>query len=57
MRTMNDRQVGISEFPVSADQLGDLLKRVSAGDLDNARARDVFTHLLSHDDSVDDAIK
>jgi aspartyl-tRNA(Asn)/glutamyl-tRNA(Gln) amidotransferase subunit B len=57
MRTMNHRQIGIAGFPVSADQLGDLLKRVSAGDLDNARARDVFSHLADHPGSVDDAMK
>ncbi len=56
MRTMNDRQIGIGEFPVSSDQLGDLLKRVTGGELDNGRARDVFAHLLEHKSSVDDAI-
>lgn len=57
MRTMNDRQIDISEFPVSADQLGELLKRVAAGDIDNARARDVFAHLLEHRNTVADAVK
>jgi aspartyl-tRNA(Asn)/glutamyl-tRNA(Gln) amidotransferase subunit B len=56
MRTINDRQIEIADFPVSSDQLGDLLKRVSAGDLDNARARDVFNHLIDHPCSVDDAM-
>lgn len=57
MRTMNHRQIGIAEFPVSAEQLGDLLKRVSGGDIDNARARDVFSHLADNDCSVDEAMK
>jgi aspartyl-tRNA(Asn)/glutamyl-tRNA(Gln) amidotransferase subunit B len=56
MRTMNDRQLGIDQFPVSSAQLGELLKRVTAGELDNGRARDVFAHLLDHNSSVDDAI-
>lgn len=56
MRTMNDRQIGIDQFPVSSDQLGDLLKRVTAGELDNGRARDVFSHLLDNHGSIDDAI-
>ncbi len=56
MRTMNDRQIDISLFPVSADQLGDLLRRVIAGKLDNTRARDVLTHLLDNSSTVDDAI-
>jgi aspartyl-tRNA(Asn)/glutamyl-tRNA(Gln) amidotransferase subunit B len=57
MRTMNERQVSIAEFPVSADALSDLLGRVTKGDLDNTRARDVFTYLLDHRSSVDDAIR
>ncbi len=57
MRTMNDRQLAMDEFPLSADQLGDLLQRVSAGDFDNTRGRDIFTYLLDHECSVDDAIE
>ncbi len=56
MRTMNDRQLGIDQFPVSSAQLGELLQRVTSGELDNGRARDVFAHLLDHHISVDDAI-
>ncbi len=57
MRTVNDRQISIDDFPVSADQLGDLLRRVASGELDNSRARDVFAHLLEHQGTVADAIK
>ena len=57
MRTMNERQVGIEDFPVSAEKLGDLIKRVVAGALDNGRARDVFAHLLGNVVSIEDAIK
>ncbi len=56
MRTMNDRQLTIEAFPVSAMSLGDLLKRVASGTLDNARARDVFAHLLDHSGTVEEAI-
>ena len=57
MRTMNERQIDIDAFPVSAEKLGDLLKRVASNELDNGRARDVFAHLLDHSVLVDDAIK
>jgi aspartyl-tRNA(Asn)/glutamyl-tRNA(Gln) amidotransferase subunit B len=57
MRTVNERQIDIDDFPVSADQLGDLLRRVAAGELDNSRARDVFAHLLEHRKTVADAVK
>jgi len=56
MRTLNETQANIEEFAVTAEQLGDLLQRVSRGDFDNARARDVFTHLLKTKDSVEEAI-
>lgn len=57
MRTINDRQIDIADFPVPADQLGDLLKRVAGGDLDNARARDVLAHMLDNPTTVEAAIK
>ncbi len=56
MRTMNETQTEIKDFSISADKLGQLLKRVSAGEFDNQRGRDVFNHLLDHPVSVDDAI-
>ena len=57
LRTINERQIPINEFPIDADKLGDLLKRVADGELDNARARDVFAYLLENDVTVDQAIK
>ncbi|WP_145416314.1 Asp-tRNA(Asn)/Glu-tRNA(Gln) amidotransferase subunit GatB [Planctomycetes bacterium K23_9] len=57
MRTMKDRQIDVSDFPVDADKLGDLLKRIAAGDIDNSRAKDVFNHLVDNDQSVDEAIQ
>ncbi len=57
MRTMKEQQIDISDFPVDAEKLGDLLKRVADGDLDNSRAKDVFNHLVDNDESVDEAIK
>jgi aspartyl-tRNA(Asn)/glutamyl-tRNA(Gln) amidotransferase subunit B len=57
MRSMKDRVVEIDAFPVSATSLGELLKRVTSGSLDNARARDVFEKLLEKPMSVEDAIE
>ncbi len=54
---MKDRQIDVDELTVSASTLGELIKKVAAGALDNARARDVFAHLLDNDVSVDQAIK
>ena len=57
-RTENNiRRLGIEEFRISADQLGDLLQRVRQGDFDNTRARDVFSHMLETGQSAEEAIK
>ncbi len=56
MRTMKERVITIDAFPVTAASLGDLLKRVAAGELDNARARDVFAKMLESPISVAGAI-
>lgn len=57
LRTMNDRQIKIAEFPIDAERLGDLIGRVSAGAIDNTRARDVFTFLLANSVGIEDAIQ
>ena len=41
----------ISNFPIAADLLGNLLKRVSAGELTVKSGREVLTHLLTAADS------
>jgi len=56
MRTMKEKDLQVSEFPVDAQSLGDLLKRVANNQLDNARARDVFARLLEHGGSVEESI-
>ena len=57
MRELNDRQIDVCEYPVSADSLGDLLLRVKQGDLDNGRARDVLNHMLEKGETVAQAIE
>ncbi|TWT83062.1 Aspartyl/glutamyl-tRNA(Asn/Gln) amidotransferase subunit B [Planctomycetes bacterium CA13] len=56
MRTLKDRDVSIDDFLVTSVQLGELLKRVSDGQLDNTRARDVFSYLLEKESTVEQAI-
>jgi aspartyl-tRNA(Asn)/glutamyl-tRNA(Gln) amidotransferase subunit B len=57
MRSLKERGDTIPLFPISADMLGDLLRRVTKGQLDNARARDVFARLLQSPSTVDEAIR
>ena len=58
LRTINERQLSILDFPIDAKQLGLLLQKVTNGELDNSRARDVFQYLMDHHQSnVAEAIK
>lgn len=57
LRTIRDRQIEIDAFPIEAAKLGELLGKVSQGSIDNTRARDIFSFLLSNPVSVDDAIQ
>ena len=45
-RDLNDRKRTIAEFPIPADVLGSLLKRVVSGDLTIKGAREVYAQLL-----------
>lgn len=45
-RDLNDRKLEIAEFPIVAELLGDLLKRIVSGDLTNKGAREVYAQLL-----------
>ncbi len=56
LRTMKERDQSIGEFPVGANELGELLSRIGAGQLDTTRGRDVFNRMLDHRESVDAAV-
>ena len=47
LRTLNEQQIAIDKFPVSAKALGELIARVKAGDLDTSRGREVLTGMLA----------
>lgn len=55
LRTINERGGSLESFPIDADKLGELLRKVVQGELDNARARDLFAFLLENAVSVDEA--
>ena len=47
LRTLNERQMAIADFPVAAAALGDLIRRVRAGELDTARGRTVLNEMIA----------
>jgi aspartyl-tRNA(Asn)/glutamyl-tRNA(Gln) amidotransferase subunit B len=57
LRTLNERGIGIDQFPVPPQELAELLRAVNQGELDNSRARDVFGEMLSSNVSPTEAMK
>ncbi len=56
LRTLNERQIPIEQFPVSAEQLGHLLQAVAARQLDTRRGREVLAEMIRSGRSVEQAI-
>jgi aspartyl-tRNA(Asn)/glutamyl-tRNA(Gln) amidotransferase subunit B len=48
MRTMKERDIEIGTFPVSSLSLGELVRRISANELETTRGRDVFNYMVDH---------
>jgi len=46
LRTLNDQAISIEDFPVRPPVLAELLKAIGEGQIDNARAKDVFAGML-----------
>jgi aspartyl-tRNA(Asn)/glutamyl-tRNA(Gln) amidotransferase subunit B len=57
LRTLNEQNLTIDQFPISADRLAELLQAVQAGDLDNTRAKDVFAEMLNSAGTAAEAMK
>lgn len=54
---LKDHELEIGDFPVSADRLAALVKKIQDGELDNSRAKDVFEKLLQSDLDVEIIMK
>lgn len=48
LRHLNETNGSIDQYPVTADAMGDLLKRISAGDLDQSRGKDVLAAMIEN---------
>jgi aspartyl-tRNA(Asn)/glutamyl-tRNA(Gln) amidotransferase subunit B len=53
LRTLNERQVPIAEYPVSADALAALLQKVRAGEIETSRGREVLARMVETGQSAD----
>jgi aspartyl-tRNA(Asn)/glutamyl-tRNA(Gln) amidotransferase subunit B len=56
LQTLNERKLGIGDFPLSAAALGDLLRQVRSTGLNKQRAREVYARMLDTGASAEQAI-
>lgn len=56
LRTLNDREDEIDDFPISPAVLAELIKTLATGKLDSTRAKDVFEHMLENRTSAAEAM-
>ena len=56
LRTLGERQIPIDQFPISTERLAALLSKVRGGELDTAKARDVFAVMLDSQKAPDEAM-
>lgn len=56
LRILNEQQIEISDFAVSAEELGNLLVKIRDGELDGGRGRDVLEWMIEHRGSADEGI-
>lgn len=48
LRVMKEQGLAIADYPVKADRLSDLLKKVKAGDVDTGRGREVLQYMFDN---------
>ncbi len=57
LRTLNEEQIGIERFPVSAEALADLLKAVLAGKMETSRGREVLARMMETGQTAAEAMR
>jgi len=57
LRTLNERQITIQDFPISVTSLAELLKAIQKGEVDNTRGKDVLAEMLDSGSSAVEAMK
>src|SRR5262249_52160689 len=57
LQTLNDRKMGIRDFPLSASALADLIREVKSTGLNKQRAREVYAEMLAGGQDAKQAIE
>lgn len=47
LRTLKERQIGIGDYPIRPRDLGELIRRVRAGELETGRGREVLAEMVA----------
>jgi aspartyl-tRNA(Asn)/glutamyl-tRNA(Gln) amidotransferase subunit B len=53
LRTLNDRKIAVEHFPVTAEQLGGLIRKVAEGQINTHSAREVFAEMMATGKTAD----
>jgi aspartyl-tRNA(Asn)/glutamyl-tRNA(Gln) amidotransferase subunit B len=56
LRTLNERGGTIGEFPVRPAAVADIIGRITKGDFDTSRGREIFTEVLASGRAVEDVV-
>ena len=56
LRCLNDRGGTIGEFPVRPEQVADIIARITAGEFDTSRGREIFAEVLTSGKPVADVV-
>ena len=56
LRVLNEKGIGIEQFPLPAIGLADLIKKVKAGDLNISRAKEVFNEMVAEGRTADEVM-
>lgn len=56
LRTLNEQNIGIEQFPISAAELGGLIARVRRGEFTTSRGREILAAALESRQSIDAVI-
>ena len=57
LRYLNEQNCEIGDYPVSGEQLGELLARIAKGDFDQTRGKDVLAKMLENGLNLEAAIE
>ncbi len=57
LATLKEEKTAIEDFPLSAEKLGDLIKRANDMGIPAKRTREVYAHMLEHGSDAQTAIK